>query len=112
MPTLDDIRRTERNLLVIQVALRRLLQEEAALFSTPHKRPVLNCWVKTTLTRAHKTVARELAILQARIANFTAPDPNPPLGTPGTEPVVPDADQLPRREHVRRPIRWRRQRWS
>lgn len=102
MPTLDDIRRTERNLLVIQVALARLLDDEAALFSTPHKRPVLNCWVKTTLTRAHKTVARELAILQTRIAELSA-QPSPKLPTP---------PELPPREHVRRPIRWRRHRWS
>lgn len=102
MPTLDDIRRTERNLLVIQVAVARLLDEEAALFSTPHKRPVLNCWVKTTLTRAHKTVVRELAILQTRIAELSAQPsaklPNPP--------------ELRPREHIRRPIRWRRHRWS
>lgn len=102
MPTLDDIRRTERNLLVIQVAVARLLDEEAALFSTPHKRPVLNCWVKTTLTRAHKTVARELAVLQTRIAELSA--------QPSTK--LPNPSELRPREHVRRPIRWRRHRWS
>lgn len=111
MPTLDDIRRTERNLLVIQVALRRLLQEEAALFSTPHKRPVLNCWVKTTLTRAHKTVARELAILQTRIAEGTAPTPPDPK-PPATDAALPNSPELPPRRRIRRPIRWRRDRWS
>lgn len=77
--TLENIKRTERNLLVVQVALRRLLEDESALFRTPQQLPVLTCWTKSHLTSIGRLIRQERARLQALI-DAADKIPTPPTG--------------------------------
>lgn len=76
---LENIKRTDRNLLVVHVALRRLLEDEASLFRTPQQQPVLSCWTKGHLASAGRLIRQERARLQALI-DAADKIPTPPTG--------------------------------